>query len=509
MNVPPSKRILLMEPPYYRLYKDTFCLVKYPLALGYLSGVILRDTDWVVQACNTDFNPEQNETASLAHMTGKGYERYLANLRDVSMPIWDEVAAVLRDFRPDVLGISCKTQNFASTRIVAAIAKRLNKDVTVVLGGPHASMAGEEPFACEDVDITVLGEGERTIVELLRALERGDDLMGVNGIIFRGPDGKPVHTLPRPYIDDLDSLPFPHESAERALRDYERYPPGAFQFIFATRGCPYACQFCGSRNIWTRKVRYRSAENVGEEIRRLQARGVNSIHYDDDTFGLSKKYIRALCETMMEKAPGIAWSCETTVNIIDAETVDWMKRSGCRSIQIGVESGNNEMLRLIRKNITIEKAYEAADLIKRRGIQCQTFFMAGFPEETEATLEDTRAAIRRISSDEILFSIYTPYPGTENFDICRDNGLIDESYDVALYNHQSPENCFTANIPRDRFRELVIEMAAEVDQINRNRKAMRRRAELWASGKKALREQGLVYTLGKTLRVINRTLNSR
>ncbi len=493
-----NRRLMLIEPPFYRLYQETFCLVKYPLALGYLSGMVLRDTSWEVQTYNADFSPHHGAPPSLAHMAGEGYHTYVNSLSDLTRPIWREVEAAIAEFAPDVVGISSKTQNFASARNVAAIARRVNPKAIIVLGGPHASMAGRTALAdAPDFDIAVVGEGEQTLVELLKALEQGSDLSAVDGLLLRGKDGEITATKPRAYIEDLDTLPFPHESAPKTLRDYKHYPSGAFKFIFATRGCPYSCQFCGSRNIWTRRVRYRSAANVAEEIRRLHVLGLGSVHFDDDTFGVSKKHIAALCDALSATTPDIVWSCETSVNVLDEDVVARMRAAGCVDVQIGVESGSNSMLKTIRKNITIEKALAGADLLKRHGIRVQTFFIAGFPEETEETLEATRQAIRNINSDYIIFSIYTPYPGTENYEICKEKGLINDSYDVTLFNHQNPENCFTAHISPPRFRALMTKLMREVDVLNARKNMRGRRAWLLSAGLAALREKGIVYTLTK------------
>ena len=165
-----SRRILLMEPPFYRLYHDQYCLVKYPLALGYLSGAIIKNTDWTVQTYNSDFNIEKKFISSdNDHMTGKGFERYLSSLKDHSMPIWDEVKNTILDFNPSVLGITLKSQNFTSATIVAKLAKEINPDIKVIIGGAHATMNGKSVFDCENIDVSCIGEGEVTIVEFLQA----------------------------------------------------------------------------------------------------------------------------------------------------------------------------------------------------------------------------------------------------------------------------------------------------------------------------------------------------
>lgn len=143
-----------------------------------------------------------------------------------------------------------------------------------------------------------------------------------------------------------------------------------------------------------------------------------------------------------------------------------MKAAGCFSVQMGVESGNNEILSAVRKNITIEEALDACRLVKKHGLQLHVFFMVGFPQETEATLRDTIVAMKRARSDVLTYSIFTPYPGTEAFELCREQGLIGDDYDVSLYNHQSPANHFCLNITPERFRVLVSKVEKSVDRRN-------------------------------------------
>jgi anaerobic magnesium-protoporphyrin IX monomethyl ester cyclase len=164
-------------------------------------------------------------------------------------------------------------------------------------------------------------------------------------------------------------------------------------------------------------------------------------------------------------------SCETHVNLVDEETVSLMKTAGCHSIEIGIESGNNEILRQIRKNITIEDALAACETIKRFDIEVVALFMVGFPDETEETLYDTYNAIKKTNCDRIHFSIFTPFPGTEAFRMCKGVGLINENYDAFRYGFQSPANCFFNKIPPDRFREIVSKIGKMVDRKNSQSRA--------------------------------------
>jgi len=457
-------RILLMEPPFYRLYKDSYSIALFPLSLGYLSGVILRETDWQAMAYNADFNPP-GESIKVQYLTGEGHQNYLRTIKDPSEKIWEEIRSMIREYCPSVVGISSKTQNYASACMVAQLAKEVDEKITVIVGGPHASMVGTEILKCPHIDLGVRGEGEITIIEILSALEKGKGFRGIRGVFYR-EDGQEVVNDPREFITDLDTLPFPHQSAPKVLKDYDQYPVSAFMKVISIRGCPHNCQFCASREIWSRKPRFRSPANVISEIKSLQKLGVTLIRFDDDTFGVNKKYISDLCQALMEHCPGIRWDCEIHVTLVEDQIISLMKRAGCYQIQIGVESGNNQILREIRKNTTIEAALAASQTIKKHHIRVQAYFMVGFPQETEETLRDTVAAMKKIKCDLLEYSIFTPNPGTETFELCKAQGLIGDDYNVSLYGHQSPANHFCMNIPFERFRVLVSEIEKMVDRKN-------------------------------------------
>jgi len=457
-------RILLVEPPFYRLMKDTYSLNRLPLSLGYLEGTVRERTNWNVLVYNADF-AAQNEAREVAYMTSEGYDSYINNLQDLSMPIWREIKSAISEYKPTVVGISAKSQNFASARIVAKLIKEIDGQCIVIAGGPQPSMVGAEVLDCPYIDVCVQGEGENTIVELLDAVEHKKEFDGIQGIIYR-KDSSIVKNSPREYIEDMDSLCFPHEIPPENLKDYDQYPITAFKNIFAIRGCPYNCFFCGSRKIWSRRPRFRSPENVIREIKGLQNKGLKSVHFDDDTFGINKKYIHELCGAIATHCPGLKWSCELHVKLVDEQTISVMKAAGCYFIQIGIESGNNEILKKMRKHITIEEAITACRIVKKQGLNLQLFFMVGYPHETEETLMDTVRVMKKIKCDVLIYSIFIPYPGTEAFEFCKEKGLIDDNYNVSLHNHQSRTSCFCMNITLERFRVLVSRIEKMVDRKN-------------------------------------------
>jgi anaerobic magnesium-protoporphyrin IX monomethyl ester cyclase len=484
-----NRRILLIEPPFYRLFKETYALVRYPLSLGYLAASVKTKTDWDVMTYNADF-AAASDPFEVTYFKGEGFLRYRSIIFDSIHRIWQEVRSVISEYAPAVVGISAKSSTFASAIRAAGIAKEINPEIIVVVGGPHPSAmfskipdpAGEKDSSAgitydntgisnHDIDIFVVGEGEETIVELLQTLEKGKDWADICGIIFRKKQGF-IMTPPRRLAENLDLFPFPHQYVRDVLKDFESYPLTAFGNIFATRGCSYQCLFCGSRSIWGRGVRFRSPQNVAEEILKLRDVGVNDIHFDDDTFGVTGRYIEALCSVIKSSCPGIRWSCEIHVRLVNDKNISLMKEAGCNLIQLGIESGNNGILKEIRKGFTVEEALAACKLIKAYDIKLETFFMAGFPQETEASLNDTAEVIEEIECDKIIYSIFTPYPGTEAFELCRNKGMIPCSYDPSLYHHQSPENCFCINIPPERFKEMSSHIEEFVVEKNRSKKAL-------------------------------------
>ena len=458
-----QRTVLLVQPPFYRLYKTTYSLARYPLSLGYLAGEIKRNTNWKVIAYNADFHP-QNERMKIPHMVGKGFDNYRNNLKDLSGQIWKEIGQTITEYNPTVVGISAKTQDFTSALLVAKLVKKINKQTVVIIGGPHPTVVGADVLNHPEIDICVKGEGENTIIELLDAIEAQKTLHKINGIVYRR-DGRIIETSTREFITNLDSLCFPHEYASEVLKDYNHYPITAFENIFAIRGCPYNCTFCGSRNVWSRMVRFRSVENVIREIKGLQKLGLKYIEFNDDTFGINKKYINDLCEALKLHCSKLRWGCELHIKLIDKQNISLMKASGCISISVGIESGNDEILHAIKKNITIKEAIGACKLIKKQGIGVRTFFMVGFPQETEESLMDTFDAMKKVKSDVLIYSIFTPYPGTEAFEFCKEIGLIGDDHDVSLYNHLSPLNHFCINITPERFRVLVSKIEKSVERI--------------------------------------------
>lgn len=453
------RSLLLIEPPFYRLFKDTYALVKYPLSLAYLATAVKRWTAWDVRVFNADFAPV-SEPFNVTWFKGRGFGLYLQNLYDPAATVWRQVRETIGACRASVVGISAKAANFASAVQVARIVRQVSPETLVVVGGPHPTSVGRGVLDCSAIDMAVCGEGEQTLVELLSALESGTPPDRIAGLIVRDA-GRSAPIPCRALAKDLDALGFAHALAPGVLQDYPRYPPGAFASVMATRGCPFNCVFCGSKNIWGRTTRFRSPAHVVAEIGQLHDMGVEAVHFDDDTFGVTPAYLRALCQAIRQGCPQARWSCELHVRLATKPNIACMKAAGCNMIQLGMESGNDGILKKMRKGFTVARALAACGIIRDHGIRLQAFFMGGVPWESEKSLTDTLKLIESLDCEKIIYSMFTPYPGTEAFAYCLKKGLIPANYDIARHNHQSPANGFCLHLSPEKLARL----SSRIEQV--------------------------------------------
>lgn len=457
-------RLLLVEPPFHRLYKDSYGLCKLPLGLGSLAATA-RTLDGVeVLVCNADFHPAP-EPFDVRFLAGDGWQACRTVMATGEHPALDALERVAREFQPHVAGVCVRTPTLTQSLLAARRLRRGAPDALLLAGGPHPSIVGPALLRHPEFDALVLGEGEATLRELLHALASGREVRNVPGLVVRGREGI-VSTPPRPLLDDLDALPFPGALPVEDIVDGADYPARAFGYVFASRGCPHACGYCSSRGVWGRRVRFRSPENVVAELELLAARGVRHVHFDDDTFGVTPPRLAALCRALEQARLGLSYSCETHVSLVDGASAAALSRAGFVTVQLGLESGDDAMLARVGKGFDTAQAERAAAHIRDAGMRLEAFFMVGFPDETKESLAATRRLMERLHCHKLIYSIFTPYPGTPLFERCRELGLIRPGQDPSQYNHQSPENAFCPRIPADRFRTLASEIEALVSERN-------------------------------------------
>ena len=454
------KKVLLINPPFIRLFGAGAPPrgVKAPLGLCYIAGV-LNDHGFDVRVYNTDFikNPRVLSSKDIT----AGYNTYLNSLNNLDLPVWREIYERINDYSPDIVGITAMTSLFNSALNVAQLVKSLDSEIPVVLGGVHPTILPQETIKNTKVDIVVRGEGEYTFLDILKNFNNLNEVLGItykeNGQIINNPA--------RPLIQNLDELPFP---AKHLIFEHEKYPPEAFGNIFASRGCPFHCIFCASHKIWTRKVRYRSPENVIEEIIHVKKNfNTTLFRFEDDSFTLKKKWIYELCDVLLKEKLKIKWVAETRADVVDDRLIKTMKSAGCKMLDIGVESGSEKTLKIIKKGVTLEQIRNAFNIIKSNKILTNAFFIIGFPWESKKEIEMTTVFMKELNPFHSFFSISTPYPGTELFDIYKNESLLPENIDWAKFFHQSDDMYLTKKYSREEVSEIIVKAEKEFEKNNR------------------------------------------
>lgn len=331
----------------------------------------------------------------------------------------NDIIQYLVQYKPDLVGITAMTHEINNAHsITLAVKKKI--DVPVVIGGCHATARPKETMEeFPAFDFCVYGEGEYKMLDLVKYVEGRDKngLEKLNGIVYRDEEDNIVVNPPREPIIDLDSLPFPN------LQDYYRDSnalahKNSCYVMFTTRGCPFNCIFC--MRILGKKVRRRSAANVIDEIKRaIDMYGAHTIDFADEIFLFNNQSTRELLERMiLEKLP-IRWSGLTKANFVSPELINLAKRAGCYRLEMGVESGNDEMLKTIRKGITVKQVAEAVKIIKNAGVFLGTYYILGHPNESRKTVKDTINLAAKLNTDTIAVGIMVPYPGTKIFEMAK------------------------------------------------------------------------------------------
>ncbi|HPI94137.1 MAG TPA: radical SAM protein [Deltaproteobacteria bacterium] len=369
----------------------------------------------------------------------------------------EKLEAILDTFKPDVVGAGSVTMNYYEAERIIKDARRLRPSVITMMGGPHVSFDIEGTFrSCPELDLIIKGEGEQTLQELIPVLDDRKAWRGIQGIAFRD-DGGIVITEPRELIHDLDSLPLP----ARHLLPISRYLALGYPVsIITSRGCPNKCIFCLGRRMVGFKGRFRNPKLVVDEIEHILSLGFIRINVADDLFTANKARVRAVCEEIGQRGVHFSWTAFARVNTVDLETLRIMREAGCDCVSFGIESGNPEMLKRIRKGITLDQARNAVAWCKEADILPHASFMVGLPGETKETLRQTREFAEELDI-AYGYHFFAPFPGT----------TVQEelsNYDIEILTHDWRR--YDANSPIVRTSQLSPEdmtsFVAEYDKIN-------------------------------------------
>lgn len=339
----------------------------------------------------------------------------------------DDVISKIRQKSPHVVGISC---NYAPlhniTMELCEKIKAENKNIVTVIGGNHASASYQNLLEkCRSIDFVILGQGEYIFSSLIRALNsppnEGQYISNVKGIAYVS-DGNILRTHGAPIIDNLDELPMPAYHLVD-MSKYDRYN------IITSRGCPYQCNYCASNVITRHHFRQRTPKYVVNEIKHVIGKyGNKPVWFSDDTFTANKSFVIDLMGRIIDSGIGVEWSCLTRVNTTTKEILNKMKQAGCKYISYGVESGNEEMLKLMNKKITIHNVEQVLGDTKDVGIDMYLFFIVGYPGDTKEMAEDGIKLIERLCPTGVGYNIFIPLPGTPAWKDLESKGLV--GYDI-------------------------------------------------------------------------------
>lgn len=341
-----------------------------------------------------------------------------AQLDDLDYAVVD---AKIREWKPDVVGVTAFTVQLVDVLKTVSTAKAAGAKY-VVVGGPHVSDFPKECVGLPGVDAVVKGEGQKPMLDLCDAWERGGTPRGIPGTMAHPDDPVPEQDVY--YSNNLDDYPI----IDRTMVDYRRYydvmgKGGIFTTLISSRGCPYRCTFC---NTPRHRYRVMSPARVCEEIKACLDLGIEEFYFVDDTFNITNQRVIDLCDAILERGLKLRWTVRFRVKGVNRELLEKMKAAGCHRIQFGVEQGTEEGLLRLKKDVTVREIESAFKLCREVGINTVAYFMIGTPvERTREDVMDTIAYSIKLDPDFVMFNVLTPFPGTTLYDEGLRDGVLD------------------------------------------------------------------------------------
>lgn len=453
-------KILLLNPSitkgevYAKYASGAPCLP--PLGLCYLAAVLLQ----------------------------KGYQTKIIDCVAENISV-SQFIKKLKDFMPDIVGVSSTTISYVAAQKMINTIKEINPEITIIMGGAHISALPLPTMSeCKNVDIGVFGEGEYTLLEIMEKLDQKQSLSGVQGVLYRD-NGRIIQNKPRTTSKCLDEIPFPARQLLKDLRLYSHTPFRGAKFtttMITSRGCPFNCGYC-DQSIFGRTWRYHSAEYVTEEISFLKDKyNIDFISFEDDNFLLSKKRTIDICQRMLKNSLNISFSCLGRANEVDDDVLPLLKKAGCKTIYIGIESGSPRILELVNKKISIEEIKKGVELIKKYHINVTGSFILGLPTETKDDIEKTINFALSLPLDGITFFTFTPYPNTSLRDLAFQHGKVSEEW-INYSGHPSTlpfipdgmDEKYLLNIQKQAYRRFLLRPSYLIKHVGTftNRKALK------------------------------------
>lgn len=417
-------KILLINPPITRPTRETEPVGGTPpLGLAYIAAVLEKEK-YEVKILDALTLGSNNVT-----LLGDVYRTGLNE---------NDIKKHAENFKPDVVGITCPYTAYAQDmHDIAKIIKKMDAGIFIMVGGNHPTSAPNEVLKDPNIDMIVKGEGEITFLEIVKRLEKGENIYTVDGTIIRKGNDI-LRNSERAFIENLDSIPFParhllpmnmYSNIHKKSMGYHMRTP--FTTMITSRGCPGQCIFCSIHSVWGHKWRARSPTNVVDEIELLvNEYKIKEIHFLDDNISLNKGRLNDICDEIIRRKIDIKWTAPNGIAIwtLNEKLVEKMKKSGCYRLTFGLESGNSKTLSFIGKHYNYDHARTLIKHANKIGLWTVSTFIIGFPFESMSSIRDT---ISRAIDSDIDFAVYyiaTPFPGTKLYDVFEKEGLFHSSF---------------------------------------------------------------------------------
>lgn len=429
-------RVLLIRPPTYSTTLDYPSGPRFgiPTSLLYLASVLEKEKiNVTIYDALIDFDWQNIEKNS------ESYYHFGAS--------WDVFAKRVLDYNPELVGITNPFSDFADYAVRAASEiKRNNKDIITVIGGPHATISPKTFFKTNSgIDFIVRGEGERTFVNLIRALENKEPLEQVTGITYK-KNKKVISNPPTPFIDNLDELSLPAYHLIEMEKYFDIAKAGfpsrnTFKYqgserevsIITSRGCPFKCVFCGNHLHMGRRWRHHSVSYILKHMELLINKyNVKHFHIEDDNLSLNRERFERLLNSIIERQWSITWDTPNGIRAdgLTQEILKKTKAAGCTYLIIGIESGNQKILdEVIKKKLQLKEIIKTVSACKKIHLDVHAFYMIGFPGEGEKEIRETlNFALHILRQYDVIphLSLVRPLPGTELYKLCEEKDYLTE-----------------------------------------------------------------------------------
>lgn len=355
-----------------------------------------------------------------AALIGSGHEVKIFDTNAGNQPP-DIVANRVAKYAPDVIGFSVKTATARSAVLISQNIKKVYNRALHVAGGPHITIAYQE-FLVEnpEVEYAFLGESERSFADFINRVSGNRDVRGINGIAYRNQNE--IIANPVKIIENLDELPLPDFDA------IDVFPPEDFRYpLLTSRGCPYACIYCCVGLISGKRWRARNPEKVVAELKMARERyGIRTFEILDDNFTLRPERAKAFCSLLIKQGLGLKWYCHNGIraDAIDPELARLMRKSGCTSVAVGIESGDEKIFDSIKKGETLEDIVRAVKLVKQAGMRVVGYFIIGLPGDSLKGIRRTIQFQQKLGLDDFKYGILNPYPGTAVWEMLKTQGRM-------------------------------------------------------------------------------------